>query len=69
MDEQYTLHDGTKLPRGSRIAFPVLAIQVDPANYENAATFDGYRFVERDPAGKAKANTLASSTVTPDFLP
>lgn len=69
MDESYTLHDGTKLPKGSQFAFPVLAIQLDPANYENATIFDGYRFVKRDERDRTRASTLASTTVTVDFLP
>ncbi|KAH7048238.1 putative cytochrome P450 [Macrophomina phaseolina] len=67
--DSYTLHDGTKLPKGSQFAFPVLAIQMDAANYKDASTFDPYRFVDRDVNGKSRSNTLLSTTVTAEYLP
>ncbi|KAJ7454170.1 cytochrome P450 [Mycena latifolia] len=40
----FTFSDGTKIPYGSFLGVPGLEIQYDPDNYENPATFDGFRF-------------------------
>jgi len=69
MDMPYTFHDGITLPTGSRIAFPILAIQTDPDNYDDALLFNGYRFVQRGEDEKIEKSITSSSTITPKFLP
>lgn len=67
MDEGgFTFHDGFTLPRGSRVAIPALAIQTDADNFEEADSFDGFRYVrkqgqENDEDGDHKGS---ASTVT-----
>lgn len=40
----FEFHDGLRLPPGSRIAVPTLAIHTDVANYHDPLRFDGWRF-------------------------
>ncbi|KAJ6558751.1 cytochrome P450 [Mycena vulgaris] len=40
----FTFSDGTNIPYGSFMSVPGTAIHYDPDNYENAETFDGFRF-------------------------
>ncbi|KAJ7683435.1 cytochrome P450 [Mycena rosella] len=40
----FTFSDGTKIPYGSLVSIPGAAIHCDPENYQDAATFDGFRF-------------------------
>ncbi|KAJ7458885.1 cytochrome P450 [Mycena latifolia] len=40
----FSFLDGTKIPHGSFVGVPGLAMHYDPANYENPAIFDGFRF-------------------------
>ncbi|KAJ4390992.1 hypothetical protein N0V93_004591 [Gnomoniopsis smithogilvyi] len=48
-------HDGMFLDQGKRIALPALAIQMDPEVFEDAMSFDGFRF------SKLAANTPPKS--------
>ncbi|KAF2106368.1 putative cytochrome P450 [Lophiotrema nucula] len=68
MNQPYTLHDDTVLPLGSRVAFPVLAIQTDPENYDNPQRFNPYRFVKVSERGAIMNSTVLSSTLTTSFL-
>ena len=43
----FQFHDGYELPIGSRIAFPAMAIQQDPENFEDPLEFNGFRFARR----------------------
>ncbi len=45
MNKTFHFHDGLSLPAGTRIAFPIGAIQKDPANFSSPTTFNGYRFI------------------------
>jgi cytochrome P450 len=42
--ESVTLHDGFKLKRGTRIAFPAQSIHRDPLNYNDPNKFVPFRF-------------------------
>ncbi|KAJ7666364.1 cytochrome P450 [Mycena rosella] len=42
--EGFTFSDGTTIPYGSFLSVPATAIHYDPENYDNATTFDGFRF-------------------------
>ncbi|KAM7192056.1 Cytochrome P450 [Naviculisporaceae sp. PSN 640] len=69
----FILHDGTRLPPGSRIAVPTLAIQTDVENYHDPMRFDGWRFArlrdtKQDVAGEAEAK-YGAATVSDTYLP
>ncbi|KAI1439032.1 cytochrome P450 monooxygenase [Xylaria sp. CBS 124048] len=77
MDEKFTFHDGLTLPKGSRIAFAIGAIQKDERFVENPETFNGYRFVagaqaqEEGPESTADGavnRAQSAATVTPTNL-
>ncbi|KAJ7829871.1 cytochrome P450 [Mycena olivaceomarginata] len=40
----FRFSDGTVLPHGAFMSIPSRAVHYDTSNYENAATFDGFRF-------------------------
>ncbi|KAK7065012.1 cytochrome P450 [Favolaschia claudopus] len=42
--EGFRFSDGTVLPEGSYLSVAVLATHIDDSKYENATTFDGFRF-------------------------
>lgn len=49
LQQQLTLHDGFRLDRGARIAFPAQSIHSDPENYQDAHKFIGFRFAGSGP--------------------
>ncbi|KAK4209711.1 cytochrome P450 [Rhypophila decipiens] len=55
----FEFHDGLRVPVGSRIAVPSLAIQTDVDSYADPLRFDGFRFVRM-------RNSEAASSGTPD---
>lgn len=78
----YQFSDGLRLPVGTRVAFPALAIQTDPENYQDPLRFDGWRFarlrnqpsVGASSAGaehglKDEEHRYAASTVSETYLP
>lgn len=67
MDKSFTFHDGFTLPKGQRVIFTSLAIQMDPKNYRGPGAFDGYRFLKSLPNEKASSSVRAS-TVDATFL-
>ncbi|KAF4816228.1 Cytochrome P450 monooxygenase ATR2 [Colletotrichum siamense] len=42
-----TLSDGTFIPKGTKLEFPTFAIHRDTDFYEDATSFDGYRFLKK----------------------
>ncbi|KAI1820250.1 cytochrome P450 monooxygenase [Xylaria intraflava] len=72
MDDSFTFHDGLTLPKGTRIAFAIGAIQKDERFVENPQTFDGYRFMPgtRKQEGRDVNSTesVSAATVTPTNL-
>ena len=65
--EPYTFSDGTYLPKGTYIAVPADAIQLDESNYPDPTSFVPFRFVDQAKEGSGrKLNMTATST---DFLP
>ncbi|KAI8632633.1 putative cytochrome P450 monooxygenase [Xylariaceae sp. FL1651] len=67
MDKSFKLHDGFELAKGSRVIFPALAIQMDPANYVNPETFDGFRFAPSH-SEKYGQKPVGAATVNNKFL-
>ncbi|KAK4158697.1 cytochrome P450 [Cladorrhinum sp. PSN259] len=75
----FVFHDGLRLPAGSRIAVPALAIQTDVANYEDPLRFDGWRFARlRDASPKSEGeqgetasgeSKYGAATVSETYLP
>ncbi|RMZ66215.1 ent-kaurene oxidase [Pyrenophora seminiperda CCB06] len=68
MNEPWVLHDGTVLPVGTRIGFPCKAIQRNPANFQDASRFDGFRFARLNEAeGKTQHGAIryAADASTP----
>ncbi|KAK3486252.1 cytochrome P450 [Neurospora crassa] len=45
--QDVTLKDGTFIPRGTRVAFPMLEHQMDPQTYENPNEYDPMRFYRK----------------------
>lgn len=45
--QDVTLSDGTFLPKGTKMEFPAFAFHRDDDLHENAAQFDGYRFLRK----------------------
>ena len=56
----YTLGDGTFLPKGSYLNCNSLSIHRDARNYANPDKFDGFRFVEGGSEG-SKPQMVATS--------
>ncbi|KAF2279249.1 cytochrome P450 monooxygenase-like protein [Westerdykella ornata] len=63
MNKSFQFHDGLQLPAGTRIAFPILAIQTDPDNIEEAAKFDGKRLLKAKSADNASAATVSMTNL------
>ncbi|KAJ7215678.1 cytochrome P450 [Mycena haematopus] len=52
----FVFGDGTVLPQGAFVSVASHPASMDPANYENAEVFDGFRFArERDEAGEGSS--------------
>ena len=64
-----TLHDGTTLPAGTHIAFPLAQVAQDPALWHEPQNFDGFRFARlREQPGNAKSyQFVATGTTNLDF--
>ena len=69
VDQPFTFRDGLTLAPGSRFAFPILAIQTDPENYDQSSTFNGFRFVERNEKGDIVGSRISSTAISPTYLP
>lgn len=54
--------DGLVLRERTRIAFPALSINVDPDNYKDPETFDGYRFADPDLSPRCERRIRATHT-------
>ncbi|KAI1322269.1 cytochrome P450 monooxygenase [Xylariaceae sp. FL0255] len=61
MDKSFKFHDGLVLPRGTRVAFPIGAIQKDERFIDNASYFDGFRFASADVESSNKYSKAAST--------
>jgi cytochrome P450 len=61
----YTFSNGVTVPIGARVYSPLNAIHRDHTIYENADTFDGFRFVKMDEGDPP--TSLAAST-SPEYL-
>lgn len=63
----FAFHDGLKLPVGTKIVVPALAIQTDDRNFDNPLEFQGFRFVDlggrngRDGTAGVESNWGAST--------
>ncbi|KAJ7170266.1 cytochrome P450 [Mycena crocata] len=65
--KDFTFSDGTIIPAGTLVGVPVLAEQHEEANYENAGSFDPFRFARmREEAGEGIKHQMV--TPSPDFL-
>jgi cytochrome P450 len=67
MNKPYQFDDGLVLPVGTRIAFPIGAIQTDPDNFDHADKFDGRRFLPLLNQEKAKdepSNVISAATMS-----
>jgi ent-kaurene oxidase len=64
-----TLHDGTLLEPGMRIAFPLYQVSNDEDLWENPSEFDGFRFekLRNIPGNESKFQFTASGTNNLDF--
>ncbi|KAF9878635.1 trichothecene c-8 hydroxylase cytochrome p450 monooxygenase [Colletotrichum karsti] len=60
--ETVTLSDGTKVPKGHKVAVSTERMR-DPAFYENPETFDGYRFLRMRDTSQAAASQLVTTSV------
>ncbi|EAU87935.2 cytochrome P450 [Coprinopsis cinerea okayama7 len=66
---EYKLSDGTVLPRGVRIAIASAPTHFDPAIYEDANTFKGFRFAEmREGEGNLEHLKHQMVSLEPNFL-
>ncbi|TGO76192.1 hypothetical protein BELL_0169g00120 [Botrytis elliptica] len=59
--ETLTFPDGFTLKPFSRIAFPTLSTNMDPDNYKDASTFDGFRFAGPEFSSRSKGRIHASA--------
>jgi cytochrome P450 len=67
--KDYNLSDGTFIPKGTHVSVASQAIHLDPDLYENAETFDGFRFSRMREAGKGgQALQHQMITTAPEFL-
>jgi len=62
LNSPFTFVDGTVVPKNNWICVPQQAIMQDEANYQDPATFNGFRFVKADVPG-----ATASKFSTPSF--
>ena len=44
----FTFNDGTYIPAGNKVCVVQQAMMSDPANYDNPASFQGFRFANGD---------------------
>lgn len=60
----YTLSDGTFLPKGSNVACNAVSVHREAANYSNPNEFDGFRFarVREEVAGESVKNQLVATS-------
>lgn len=66
--EDYTLSDGTFLPKGSVVSINAMSNHRNDRNYTNATSFDGFRFArkrENSTEDEAKHQMVATSS---DYL-
>jgi cytochrome P450 len=61
------LLDDLKLPAKSRIVFPAGGINMDPENYEDASTFDPFRFAGPEHSRRSKGR-VGSCVIDEKFL-
>ncbi|KAI6162548.1 cytochrome P450 [Pisolithus thermaeus] len=63
----FTLADGTFIPQGTTLAFPVYEMHHDDSVFENPNTFEPFRFAEtHNKESKGSGNQMV--TLTPDVL-
>lgn len=48
----YTFHDGTFIPKGAFVTASMWSLHMDDKNYEDARTFNPWRFVEKRESGE-----------------
>lgn len=65
----YTLSDGTFLPKGTNIACNAVAVHREAANYERPDEFDGFRFatIRQEVEGESAKNQLVATSN--DYIP
>lgn len=64
----FTFSDGTFIPKGTMISAPSNCLHLDDNIYENAATFDPFRFARmREAAGEGTKHQFVSTSL--DYLP
>ena len=61
------LSDGSFIPKGTHIAVATRAIQLDRSLYENADTFNPFRFSDLEDGDEGFRHQMASATE--DYLP
>lgn len=67
MNKPFQFHDGLVIPAGTRIAFPIGAIQTDPDNFDHANTFNGRRFLsplDQEKTVDEPSNVVSAATVS-----
>ncbi|GJE97793.1 cytochrome P450 [Phanerochaete sordida] len=64
--KSFSLSDGTSIPKGTTIVTPALATHMDDENYESAAVFDPFRFVQKVEAADDEKHHLV--TTAADFV-
>ena len=66
--KNFTFSDGTTVPKGSFVTAPVLAIHMDNEKYEDALSFNPWRFsnIREEDGEGTKHQYVATSE---DFLP
>ena len=65
----YTLSDGTFLPKGTVVTCNAIAIHREAAHYPNADEFDGFRFanIRAEVEGESAKNQLVATST--EYLP
>ena len=65
--DAFTFNDGTYVPAGNKVCVAQQAMKSDPANYDDPASFQGFRFANGN--GGIPFSTSRLSHPSNDFYP
>ncbi|RWA08687.1 hypothetical protein EKO27_g6423 [Xylaria grammica] len=72
MDENFTFSGGLRVPRGTRVTFPIMAIMKENERLMNPGEFDAYRFLKRRDVprndDRGTEYQWAASSISPENL-
>lgn len=64
-----TLNDGTRVPRGTLVHVASHSVHLNEAYYENAKTFDPFRFAKMRKTEEVESSKYQAATTTSEYIP